>query len=86
MVTDDQLEAARRKVRNMLHAADNGNHIGESAVLRMAASADLLDRVWEAVNVLGAPDTACRTEDERAYCRAIGDALAEIEKLGARQS
>jgi hypothetical protein len=43
-----------------------------------------LDQVWAAVNVLGAPDTACRTDEERAYCRAIGDALAEIEKLGGK--
>ena len=43
-----------------------------------------LDRAWRAVDVLGAPDTACTTAEERAYCRAIGDALAEIEKLGGR--
>jgi hypothetical protein len=40
--TEDQIEAARTKVRNMLHAADHGNHLGEMAVLRMAASAELL--------------------------------------------
>ena len=43
-----------------------------------------LDRVWAAVNVLGAPDTACTSDVDRAYCRAIGDALSEIEKLGGR--
>ena len=43
-----------------------------------------MDRVWAAVNVLGAPDTACTTDEDRAYCRAIGDALSEIEKLGGR--
>lgn len=46
----------------------------------------VLDLVWRAVDVLGAPDTACITNEERAYCRAIGDALAEIEKLGGRWS
>ena len=43
-----------------------------------------MDRVWAAVNVLGAPDTACTSDEDRAYCRAIGDALSEIEKLGGR--
>lgn len=46
----------------------------------------LIDQVWRAVDVLGAPDTACTTDEERAYCRAIGDALKEIEKLGGRWS
>lgn len=41
-----------------------------------------LDTAWENINVLGAPDTACTTDYERGYCKAIGDALAEIEKLG----
>ncbi|MDB5445657.1 MAG: hypothetical protein JWQ97_974 [Phenylobacterium sp.] len=43
MPTEDQIEAARTKVRNMLHAADHGNHLGEMAVLRMAASGELLE-------------------------------------------
>jgi hypothetical protein len=36
------------------------------------------------VNALGAPDSACSTPEELAYCKAIGDALVEIEKLGGR--
>lgn len=45
-----------------------------------------LDQAWAAVNVLGAPDTACRNAEDLAYCAAINDALAEIEKLGGRPS
>lgn len=43
-----------------------------------------LHEVWEAINVLGAPDSACTTDDERAYCRAIGDALEAVEALAQR--
>ncbi len=46
------------------------------------ADTTLIDQAHEAINVLGAPDTACTTDYERGYCKAIGDALAEIEKLG----
>lgn len=49
-----------------------------------AAHQDRLDDIWSSVNVLGAPASACTTDEERAYSRAIGDALAEIEKLGGR--
>ncbi|MCJ2112940.1 hypothetical protein MKK64_17300 [Methylobacterium sp. E-025] len=41
-----------------------------------------LSEAWAVVNVLGAPDSACTTDDERAYNRGIGDALAAIEALG----
>lgn len=42
---------------------------------------DVLKAAWDAVNVLGAPDTACTTEAERAYCRAIDDALDAIDRV-----
>ena len=42
---------------------------------------DVLDTAWAAVNVLGAPDTACITDRDRAYCQAIGEALSAIEAL-----
>ncbi|RFC66487.1 hypothetical protein DYI37_03325 [Fulvimarina endophytica] len=38
-----------------------------------------LKALWERVNALGAPDTACMTDDAKGYCRAIGDVLAIIE-------
>lgn len=42
---------------------------------------DALRTAWQAVNVLGAPQTACTTDTDRAYCRAIDGALDAIEKL-----
>lgn len=41
----------------------------------------VLDVAWDNINVLGAPDTACRTPEDLAYCRGIYDALVEIDKL-----
>ena len=42
---------------------------------------EALDAAWAGVNVLGAPDTACITDRDRAYCQAIGDALSAIKAL-----
>ena len=42
---------------------------------------DALQRTWEAVNVLGAPETARVTDFDKAYCKAIEDALRTIEEL-----
>ncbi len=36
--SDEVIEAAREIVRAALHAADNANHAGEMAVLKMAAA------------------------------------------------
>lgn len=87
-------EAALTEVRQAL--SSQGRHEGGEDGLQelpgvnavpLPASPDgpsQIDRVWAAINVLGAPDTACTTDEDRAYCRAIGDALSEIEKLGGR--
>jgi hypothetical protein len=40
---------------------------------------------YEAVNALGAPDSACTSAAELNYCRAIGDVLAAIEALQVEQ-
>ena len=40
-----------------------------------------LEDAWNAVNVLGAPDSACISNAEREYCRANGHVLAAIEIL-----
>ena len=80
--TDDQIEAARRKVRNMLHAADHGNHIGELAVLRMAASDDLLAAL-KALNecILGKAESNASGNPEWEYVRdRVNAARAAISK------
>lgn len=59
-------------------------NIGETIDSARRETQSRLNGVWSAVNVLGAPDSACTTDSERGYCQAIGDALAEIEKLGGR--
>ncbi|MDY8111120.1 hypothetical protein U0C82_18525 [Fulvimarina sp. 2208YS6-2-32] len=40
---------------------------------------EALRALWEAVNCLGAPDTACITDRAHGYCAAIGDVLELIE-------
>ena len=42
---------------------------------------DALQLAWQAVNVLGAPETARVTDFDKAYCKAIEDALRTIEEL-----
>lgn len=61
-------------------------NIGSAISAAEARAQANLDSAWRAVNVLGAPDSACTTPEERGYCQAIGDALAEIERLGGRPS
>lgn len=41
-----------------------------------------LSEAWAAVNVLGAPESACTTAHEHGYREAISDALDAIEALG----
>lgn len=61
--------------------AETGTHIPSSPEVQRA-----LDQCWRAVDALGAPETARVTDDDRAYCRAVGDAIIEIEKLGGKWS
>lgn len=61
-------------------------NIGSAIRAAERRAQDNLDATWRAVNVLGAPDSACTTPEERGYCQAIADALAEIERLGGRPS
>ena len=42
---------------------------------------DALQLAWQAVNVLGAPETARVTDFDKAYCKAIEDTLRTIEEL-----
>ncbi len=76
-------EAVADAILNLAPVGGRGEEGSSRADLSPPGLSDL-DRVWAAVNVLGAPDTACTSDEDRAYCRAIGDALSEIEKLGGR--
>lgn len=76
-------EAVADAILNLAPVGGRGEEGSSRADLSPPKLSDL-DRVWAAVNVLGAPDTACTSDEDRAYCRAIGDALSEIEKLGGR--
>lgn len=73
-MSDAQIEAARDVVRAALAAADNGNHAGEQAVLRMAASDDLL----VLARVVTGLDS--RPVSPRAIYELVINALAAVSK------
>lgn len=46
--TDKQIDDACDTLKRMIHAADNSNHAGESAVIKAVAASDL-DRALQAI-------------------------------------
>ena len=42
---------------------------------------DALQAAWQAVNVLGAPETARITQEDKFFCEGIEGALQAIERL-----
>lgn len=77
-------EAERNTVRKALHAADNGNHAGEQAVLKMAAALNekplqpvpATDTLYEIMSHLGAAVSQTIPSDDQIIANHVRQAHA----------